>query len=118
MNRDQEILEYLRGILSVEQEIKVKDNMIVFFTTYDGCFSLDKEHSICGNIWNSLSFYHNIDNDYFISWEYFSRETNYPVLGMDVYNATENFWIGKQLELRLDLVKHLVNCYEKVLGCY
>ena len=64
MNRDQEILEYLRGILSVEQEIKLKDNMIVFFTTYDGCFSLDKNHSICGNIWNNLSFYHDIDTQH------------------------------------------------------
>ena len=117
MNRDQEILEYLRGILSVEQEIKVKDNMIVYFTTYDGRFSLDKEHSICGNIWNNLSSYHDIDIDYFMSWKYCYNEY-YPVLGMDVYNATQNFWVGEQLELRLDLVKHLVNCYEKVLGCY
>ena len=118
MNRDQEILEYLRGILSVEQEIKVKENMIVYFNTYDGNFSLNKERSICGNIWNNLSSYHDIDNDYFKSWKYCSYDVDYPVLGEDVYIATKNFWVGEQLELRLDLVKHLVNCYEKVLGCY
>ena len=118
MNKDQEILEYLRGILSVEQEIKLKDNMIVFFTTYDGCFSLDKEHSICGNIWNNLSYEHNIDARHFESWKHYSYEDGYPVLGKRAYDKTENFWIGKQLKLRLDLVKHLVNCYEKELGDY
>ena len=56
MNKDQEILEYLKGVLSVEQELILDDNMVVFFTTDDGCYSLDKEHSICGNIWNNLSF--------------------------------------------------------------
>ena len=40
------------------------------------------------------------------------------MLGQGVYDETYNFWIGEQLELRLDLVKHLVNCYEKELGGY
>lgn len=118
MNRDQEILEYLRGILSVEQEIKVKDNMIVYFNTYEGCFSLDKEQGICGNIWNNLSFGHEIDKQHFKSWKHYSYDEEYPVLGQGVYDETYNFWIGEQLELRLDLVKHLVNCYEKELGGY
>jgi len=30
MNEDQEILEYLKGVLSVEQEIILEDNMVVF----------------------------------------------------------------------------------------
>ena len=38
MNKDQEILEYLKGVLSVEQEIMLADNMVVFFTTDDGCY--------------------------------------------------------------------------------
>ena len=38
------------------------------------------------------------------------------MLGQGVYDETENFWVGEQLKLRLDLVKHLVNCYEKELG--
>ena len=118
MNKDQEILEYLKGVLSVEQELALKDNMVVFFATDDGCYSLDKEHSICGNIWNNLSFGHEIDTRHFKSWKLYSYDANYPVLGQVVYNETENFWIGKQLELRLDLVKHLVNCYEKELGGY
>ena len=118
MNEDQEILEYLKGILSVEQEIMLKDNMVVFFTTYDGCYSLDKNHSICGNIWNNLSFGHGIDTRHFKSWKSYSGDEDYPVLGECVYNETYNFWIGEQLELRLDLVKHLVNCYEKELGGY
>ena len=42
MNEDQEILEYLKGVLSVKQELALKDNMVVFFTTDDGCYSLDK----------------------------------------------------------------------------
>ena len=116
MNKDQEILAYLKGVLSVEQELALKDNMVVFFTTDDGCYSLDKNLSICGNIWNNLSFGHEIDERYFKSWEHYSYDENYPVLGQVIYNKTENFWIGKQLELRLDLVKHLVNCYEKELG--
>ena len=118
MNKDQEILEYLKGVLSAEQELMLEDNMVVFFTTYDGCYSLDKEHSICGNMWNNLSFGYEIDTRHFKSWKSYSGDKAYPVLGMGVYNATENFWVGEQLELRLDLVKHLVNCYEKVLGCY
>ena len=65
MNKDQEILEYLKGVLSVEQELMLEDNMVVFFTTDDGCYSLDKNHSICGNIWNNLSFGHEIDTQHF-----------------------------------------------------
>ena len=116
MNKDQEILEYLKGVLSVEQELMLKDNMVVFFTTDDGCYSLDKNHSICGNIWNNLSFEHEIDTRHFKSWKHHSYDDGYPVLGKRAYDKTKNFWIGKQLKLRLDLVKHLVNCYEKELG--
>lgn len=118
MNKDQEILEYLKGILSAEQEVILADNMIVFFTTDDGCYSLDKYHSICGNIWNNLSLGHEIDIQHFESWKHYSYNEEYPVLGPDIYVETDNFWIGEQLELRLDLVKHLVNCYEKELGGY
>ena len=118
MNEDQEILEYLKGVLSAEQELALKDNMVVFFTTDDGCYFLDKEHSICGNVWNNLSFGHDIDAQHFESWKHYSYEDDYPVLGKRAYDKTENFWIGKQLKLRLDLVKHLVNCYEKELGGY
>lgn len=118
MNKDQEILEYLKGVLSVEQELMLEDNKVVFFTTDDGCYSLDKEHSICGNIWNNLSFGHEIDKQHFKSWKSYYGDKDYPVLGQGVYNETDNFWVGEQLELRLDLVKHLVNCYEKELGGY
>ena len=118
MNEDQEILEYLKGVLSAEQELALEDNMVVFFTTDDGCYSLDKNHSICVNIWDNLSHVHDIDKQYFKSWKQYSGDEDYPVLGQGVYDETENFWIGEQLELRLDLVKHLVNCYEKELGGY
>ena len=118
MNDDQEILEYLKGVLSVEQELALKDNMVVFFTTDDGCYSLDKNLSICGNVWLNLSFEHEIDTQHFKSWKSYSGDENYPVLGQGVYYETDNFWVGGQLELRLDLVKHLVNCYEKELGGY
>jgi len=116
MNKDQEILEYLKGVLSAEQELAIEDNMVVFFTTDDGCYSLYKNLSICGNIWNNLSFRHEIDKQHFKSWKHNSGDEDYPVLGKDVYDETDNFWVGEQLELRLDLVKHLVNCYEKELG--
>lgn len=112
------VLEYLKGVLSVEQELMIEDNMLVFFTTDDGCYSLDKNHSICGNIWNNLSFEHKIYTRHFESWKHYSGDEEYPVLGQGVYDETENLWIGEQLELRLDLVKHLVNCYEKELGGY
>ena len=118
MNKDQEILEYLKGVLSAEQELALEDTMVVFFTTYDGCYSLDKEHSICGNIYNNLSFEHEIDKRHFKSWKHYYGDEYYPVLGQGVYDETENFWVGEQLELRLDLVKHLVSCYEKELGGY
>ena len=118
MNKDQEILEYLKGVLSAEQELALKDNMVVFFTTDDGCYSLEKDYSICGNIWNNLSFEHEIDTLHFKSWKSYSGDEDYPVLGECVYNETYNLWVGEQLELRLDLVKHLVNCYEKELGDY
>ena len=121
MNEDvnqvnKEILEYLKGVLSAEQELMLKDNMVVFFTTYGGCYSLDKEYSICGNIWNNLSYEHEIDTQHFKSWKSYSGDEDYPVLGKDVYDRTSNLWVGKQLKLRLDLVKHLVSCYEKELG--
>ena len=118
MNKDQEILEYLKGVLSAEQELMLEANMVVFFTTYDGCYSLDKNHSICSNIWNNLSFEHEIDKQHFKSWKHYCGNLYYPVLGQVVYDETDNFWVGEQLELRLDLVKHLVNCYEKELGGY
>ena len=118
MNKDQEILEYLKGVLSAEQELALKDNMVVFFTTDDGRYLLDKNLSICGNIWNNLSFGHEIDTQHFKSWKSYSGDEDFPVIGQDVYNETDNFWVGEQLELRLDLVKHLVNCYEKELGGY
>ena len=118
MNEDQEILEYLKGVLSAVQELMLEDNMSVFFTTDDGCYSLDKEHSICGNIWNNLSFEHEIDTQHFKSWKHYSGDEEYPVLGQGVYDGTYNFWVGEQLKLRLDLVKHLVNCYEKESGGY
>ena len=118
MNEDQEILEYLKGVLSAEQELILEDNMVVFFTTDDGCYSLDKKNSICGNIWNNLSFGHEINKQHFKSWKSYSGDEYYPVLGQGVYDETYNLWIGEQLELRLDLVKHLVNCYEKKLGGY
>ena len=118
MNKDQEILEYLKGVLSAEQELILEDNTLVFFTTDDGFNFLDKNHSICGNIWNNLSFVYDIDKQHFKSWKHCSYDEEYPVLGQGVYNETDNFWIGEQLELRLDLVKHLVNCYEKELGGY
>ncbi len=123
MNKDvnqvnNEILEYLKGVLSVEQELALKDNMVVFFTTDDGCYSLDKNYSICGNIWNNLSFEHDVDIQHFKSWKHYSYDGEYPVLGKNVFLETDNFWVGEQLELRLDLVKHLVSCYEKELGGY
>ena len=116
MNDDQEILEYLKGVLSVEQELILEANMVVFCTTDDGCYSLEKDYSICGNICNNLSHVHEIDTRHFKSWKSYSGDEDYPVLGQGVYDETENFWIGEQLELRLDLVKHLVNCYEKESG--
>ena len=116
MNKDQEILEYLKGVLSVEQELVLEDNMVVFFNTDVGCYSLDKERGLCGNICCNLSFGHHIDKQHFKSWKSYCGDKNYPVLGQGVYNKTDNFWVGEQLKLRLDLVKHLVNCYEKELG--
>ena len=123
MNKDvnqvnKEILEYLKGVLSAEQELALEDNMVVFFTTDDGCYFLDKDYGICGNIWKNLSFGHEIDKQHFKSWKHYYGDEYYPVLGQVVYDETYNFWIGEQLELRLDLVKHLVNCYEKELGGY
>ena len=118
MNKDQEILEYLKGVLSAEQELILADNMLVFFTTDDGRYFLDKNLSICGNIWDNLSYRHDVDKQHFKSWKSCYGNTYYPVLGQDVYDETDNFWVGEQLELRLDLVKHLVNCYEKELGGY
>ena len=85
MNKDQEILEYLKGVLSAEQELILADNMSVFFTTDDGCYFLDKDRSICGNIWNNLSYEHEIDKQHFKSWRSYSGDEYYPVLGRGVY---------------------------------
>lgn len=123
MNKDvnqvnNEILEYLKGILSVEQEIRLVDDMVVFFTTDDGCYSLYKGYGLCSNICYNLSYRHAVDRQHFKSWKHYYGDEEYPVLGKDVFDETDNFWIGEQLELRLNLVKHLVNCYEKELGGY
>ena len=123
MNKDvnqvnNEILEYLKGVLSVEQEVILADNMLVFFTIDDGRYFLDKERGLCGNICYNLSYRHDVDIQHFESWKHYSGDEEYPVLCQVVYDETDYFWIGEQLELRLDLVKHLVNCYEKELGGY
>lgn len=56
-----------------------------------------------------LSFYNFID-EFSMGWEHHSGEESYPV----PYNAGD-FWEGKNLELRIDLMKYIVNKIDNIL---
>lgn len=52
-------------------------------------------------------------------WKHFSGNHHYPVPSTDktltaeqFYLKRQNFYVGEQLELRLDLAKHIIKCYE------
>ena len=72
--------------------------------------------SICGNLWDNLSSYHEFKDEYFESWEHYSGNIIYPVSGAEVYDSLENCWVGEQGELRFSLIDHLVKCYSEQLG--
>jgi len=115
--KDLEILELLKVLQSNKKLILEKvsgkgGNTEVLL----GKVIFHTDLSICGNIWNSLTFKHNLKNEYNRSWEYYSGDCSYPVSGKAVYESLENFWVGEQGELRFSLIDHLVKCYSKQLG--
>ncbi len=80
----------------------------------NGCVKYTQQ-GICDNIKYRINY------DYFKSWTGFSGKTNFPVFDkLDLDNTTpedqfmgiENLWQGRQLELRLSLIDHLIKCYE------
>ena len=115
--KDLEILELLKTIQSnkklILEKVSVKgDNTEVVL----GKVRFHTDYSICGNIWNSLTFNHDLKTEYYRSWEYYSGCCSYPVSGKAVYESLANFWVGEQGELRFSLVDHLVKCYSEQLG--
>lgn len=115
--KDLEILEFLKIIQSNKSLILEKVSGTVGNTE----IVLDKlrfetARSICGNLWNNLSDYHEFKGEYFESWEHYSGDITYPVSGEEVYESLENCWVGEQGELRFSLIDHLVKCYSEQLG--
>lgn len=115
--KDLEILEILKVLQSnkklIFESVSGKgDNTEVVLDKV--CFHTD--YSICGNIWNSLTFNHDLKTEYYRSWEYYSGECCYPVSGKAAYESLENFWVGEQGKLRFSLIDHLVKCYSEQLG--
>ena len=114
--KDLEILEILKLIQSNKKLILEVfsgkgDNTEVVL----GKVRFHTDYSICGNIWNSLTFNHDLKTEYYRSWEYYSGDCSYPVSGKAVYESLENFWVGEQGELRFSLIDHLVKCYSEQL---
>lgn len=75
---------------------------------------------VCDNIRIS------IDCEYFISWPLYSGDDTFPVFDKNngtistpykQYHMIDNLWEGRQLELRLDLLDHLIKCYKMTLFC-
>ena len=116
--KDLEILETLKVLQSNKNLIleKVSGNKGCNTEVVLGKVRFHTDYSICGNIWNSLTFNHDLKTEYCRSWEYYSGDYSYPVSGKAVYNSLENFWTGEQGELRFSLIDHLVKCYSKQLG--
>ena len=114
--KDLEILEILKVLQSnknlILEKVSGKGGNTEFVL---GEVIFHTDYSICGNIWNSLTFNHDLKTEYYRSWEYYSGECSYPVSGKAVYESLENFWVGEQGELRFSLIDHLVKCYSKQL---
>lgn len=45
-------------------------------------------------------------------WKYHSGDDDYPVVGEDHWIDTKNLWEGRDLELRLSLINHMINKLE------
>ena len=114
--KDLEILQFLKVLQSNKELILGKvsgEGGIVEIVL--GKVRFHTDYSICGNIWNSLTFNHDLKTEYYRSWEYYSGDCSYPVSGKAVYESLENFWVGEQGELRFSLIDHLVKCYSEQL---
>ena len=81
-----------------------------------GDFSgIDIRTGICGQLSTD------INTDYYKSWPLFSGLESFPVFDssdvifdrpVDQYHYIGSLWQGRQLELRLSLLEHLIKCYE------
>lgn len=117
-NKDQEILRVLKILLENEEYIRKEATLVVKHgNIYEHCiFACGLEiyfyNSICAIIWESIGYDYDINKDYFRSWSKFSGSDTYPVPIGGSYEEMENYWIGEQADLRFDLIKHLIKCYE------
>lgn len=114
--KDLEILEFLKVLQSnkeliLEKVLGAGDNTEIVLDK----IRIQTYSSICGNMWNTLSFRHDFKDEYYESWKHYSGEFSYPVSGEEIYNSLENYWVGEQGELRFDLIDHLVKCYSNQL---
>ena len=112
--KDLEILEFLK-VLQANKDLileKVSDAGDSTEIVLDK-IRIQTYSSICGNMWNTLSFRHDFKDDYYESWKHYSGESSYPVSGEEVYDSLENYWEGEQGELRFDLIDHLIKCYSE-----
>jgi len=81
-----------------------------------------KNVGICAHVLGDLSI--NILAKLWLDWEHYSGREYYPIPSTnkkiksppEYYSKTKDLWRGKQLELRMDLINHLIKKIEKVLG--
>lgn len=66
---------------------------------------------ICENVATIAKKYHTCEiKSLCESWKHFSGDLIYPIGNVEQYNhhkLNETLWIGEQLKLRLDLIKHM-----------
>lgn len=85
-----------------------------------------KKDAVSGSITNTCAgichfVKYEIKIRYIESWKYYSGQTDFPVFDPEnklykrpshQYGGIRNLWEGRQLELRLSLIDHLIKCYE------
>lgn len=109
-----DILNFLKLLKENREKIEQCVNNMHSGFIVEG-LDFDVRASVCGLVWNNLSYSHEINETYFKSWKHYSNEESFPVSGENVYYSLDNFWEGDQGWLRFDLIDHLISCYEKDL---
>ena len=75
---------------------------------------------ICGNVgFQVFDIWDDHKDEFFMSWEHYSGNISFPipVTDEDEYEDAEDqyygyeIWEGKQLEMRISLLDHLIKCF-------
>jgi len=112
---------YERNIGEFERDTVAQDYLILeaLRMLYNRVMSGGKiKHGICHNvdmiIMREFKTYELIQVhlylcEYWVTWPHYSGNSSYPI--PEWYDPEDN-WIGVKRERRIDLIEHLINCYE------